>query len=62
MVFKSLLNADNMNFRKSFALRQSDEMETEGDMLTVELLKKSGAIPAEIIKTFKYRHFVKLLS
>lgn len=45
MVFKSLLNADNLNFRKSYGLRSQEDMETEGDKLAVEMLSKAGAVP-----------------
>lgn len=57
MVFKSLLNADNLNFRKNYGLRTGDEMDKD-DNLTVDMMMGGK----ENVKTVKYRHFVKLLS
>ncbi|EAR94381.2 EF hand protein (macronuclear) [Tetrahymena thermophila SB210] len=57
MVFKSLLNADNLNFKKNYGLRTGDEMEKD-DNLTVDLMMGGK----ENAKTIRYRHFVKLLN
>lgn len=56
MIFKSLINADKMNFKKNFGLRTGSDMEKDENQ-AMEMIE-SGQ---EGAKTFKYRQFVKLI-
>lgn len=59
-VFKALLNADGLNFRKNYGLRLKPKDDQQQDDNDTSVMATAGEIAEQ--KTFKYRQFVKLLS